>query len=185
MQRRLRRRWVIEEVSGGAELNDRPRLLEAVAAVEARCAAFLIFHKLDHYHRARRQARPAMASRASCAYWLRSPRNRRRSPKRGGQHRVCGSSSTSRRSPSSAAGWADHHGREPLRWPSVNGVTGSAGHGPEPKSRGAARGAESMRRCGSPTAWLTNTELRKQVGTVAHSGRFAPITPRSARRISL
>jgi DNA invertase Pin-like site-specific DNA recombinase len=43
--------WVTEEVSGGAELDDRPRLLEAVAQVEAHRAAHLVFHRLDRFAR--------------------------------------------------------------------------------------------------------------------------------------
>jgi DNA invertase Pin-like site-specific DNA recombinase len=43
--------WVTEEVSGGAELDDRPRLLEAVAAVETHRAGWLVFHRLDRFSR--------------------------------------------------------------------------------------------------------------------------------------
>ena len=43
--------WVNEEVSGGAELDERPRLLAAVAAVEAHRAGYLVFHRLDRFAR--------------------------------------------------------------------------------------------------------------------------------------
>ena len=43
--------WIMEEMSGAAELDDRPRLLEAVARVESLGAGWLVFHRIDRFAR--------------------------------------------------------------------------------------------------------------------------------------
>jgi DNA invertase Pin-like site-specific DNA recombinase len=43
--------WHTEEVSGGAPLDERPVLLEAVAAVKAQKAGYLVFSTLDRFSR--------------------------------------------------------------------------------------------------------------------------------------